>query len=288
MLLGPPGTGKTHLATGLGIAAAHHGHRVLFATATDWVTRLTDAHRAGRLPARTDPAPPLRADHRRRGRLPTLRARRREPVLPARLLPLRTRLADPDQQPALQRLGRRLRRPSRRRRHDRPHRPPRRRHHPQRRQLPAPQPRHRHPAQHQNPRPGRLRTRRTGGLIFDRRIGLKFDRRRHPPGILAARNRERRGGSADRLLTPAGPRDQVRGRDWPTAWTHHDGPAGEPAPVPRDGAGRAYRKSGPGRPPARRRWTGSALVIRASSSVSQPPSPPPSGGRTSTTSTGAR
>ena len=45
VLLGPPGTGKTHLATGLGIAAAHHGHRVLFATATDWVARLTDAHR---------------------------------------------------------------------------------------------------------------------------------------------------------------------------------------------------------------------------------------------------
>ena len=51
VLLGPPGTGKTHLATGLGITAAHHGHRVLFATATDWVTRLTDTHRAGRLPA---------------------------------------------------------------------------------------------------------------------------------------------------------------------------------------------------------------------------------------------
>ena len=51
MLLGPPGTGKTHLATALGVAAAHHGHRVLFATATDWVTRLTDAHRAGRLAA---------------------------------------------------------------------------------------------------------------------------------------------------------------------------------------------------------------------------------------------
>ena len=50
MLLGPPGTGKTHLATALGIIAARHGHRVLFATATDWVTRLTDAHRAGRLP----------------------------------------------------------------------------------------------------------------------------------------------------------------------------------------------------------------------------------------------
>jgi DNA replication protein DnaC len=50
VLLGPPGTGKTHLATALGIVAARHGHRVLFATATDWVTRLTDAHRQGLLP----------------------------------------------------------------------------------------------------------------------------------------------------------------------------------------------------------------------------------------------
>jgi DNA replication protein DnaC len=50
VLLGPPGTGKTHTATALGITAARHGHRVLFATATDWVTRLTDAHRHGRLP----------------------------------------------------------------------------------------------------------------------------------------------------------------------------------------------------------------------------------------------
>ena len=41
---------RSILATGLGIAAANHGHRVLFATATDWVTRLTDAHRTGRLP----------------------------------------------------------------------------------------------------------------------------------------------------------------------------------------------------------------------------------------------
>jgi DNA replication protein DnaC len=49
VLLGPPGTGKTHLAIALGVAAARHGHRVLFATATDWVTRLTDAHRAARL-----------------------------------------------------------------------------------------------------------------------------------------------------------------------------------------------------------------------------------------------
>lgn len=51
VLLGPPGTGKTHLAIALGVQACRHGHRVLFATATDWVTRLSDAHRAGRLPA---------------------------------------------------------------------------------------------------------------------------------------------------------------------------------------------------------------------------------------------
>ena len=51
MLLGPPSTGKTHLATGLGVIVAHHGHRVLFATAVDWVARLQDAHRHGKLPA---------------------------------------------------------------------------------------------------------------------------------------------------------------------------------------------------------------------------------------------
>src|ERR1700729_2879919 len=50
VLLGPPGTGKTHVAIGLAIRACQAGHRVLFATATDWVTRLTDAHRHGRLP----------------------------------------------------------------------------------------------------------------------------------------------------------------------------------------------------------------------------------------------
>jgi DNA replication protein DnaC len=34
VLLGPPGTGKTHLAVGIGIKAAKAGHRVLFDTAT--------------------------------------------------------------------------------------------------------------------------------------------------------------------------------------------------------------------------------------------------------------
>jgi DNA replication protein DnaC len=49
--VGPPGTGKTHLAIGLGIRACQGGHRVLFATAAQWVTRLADAHAAGQLQA---------------------------------------------------------------------------------------------------------------------------------------------------------------------------------------------------------------------------------------------
>src|SRR6476660_1101560 len=49
VFLGPPGTGKTHLATGLGIRACQGGHRVLFATASEWVDRLATAHHAGRL-----------------------------------------------------------------------------------------------------------------------------------------------------------------------------------------------------------------------------------------------
>lgn len=47
VFLGPPGTGKTHLATGLAIRACQGGHRVLFATAADWVDRLAGAHQAG-------------------------------------------------------------------------------------------------------------------------------------------------------------------------------------------------------------------------------------------------
>jgi DNA replication protein DnaC len=51
VFLGPPGTGKTHLAIGLGIRACQAGHRVLFATAAQWVNLLADAHTAGRLQA---------------------------------------------------------------------------------------------------------------------------------------------------------------------------------------------------------------------------------------------
>ena len=51
IFLGPPGTGKTHLAIGLAIRGCQAGHRVLFATASQWVDKLADAHTSGRLQA---------------------------------------------------------------------------------------------------------------------------------------------------------------------------------------------------------------------------------------------
>src|SRR6202167_3140628 len=62
VFLGPPGTGKTHLATGLGIRACQAGHRVAFATAAEWVARLGEAHQQGR----------LHAELTRLGRIPLL------------------------------------------------------------------------------------------------------------------------------------------------------------------------------------------------------------------------
>jgi uncharacterized protein (TIGR00645 family) len=51
VLVGPTGTGKTHLAIGLGVRVCQAGHRVLFATAAEWAARLCDARAAGRLDA---------------------------------------------------------------------------------------------------------------------------------------------------------------------------------------------------------------------------------------------
>ncbi|MFF7487593.1 IS21-like element helper ATPase IstB [Streptomyces luteogriseus] len=51
VLVGPTGTGKTHLAVALGVRACQAGHRVLFATAAEWAARLADARAAGRLDA---------------------------------------------------------------------------------------------------------------------------------------------------------------------------------------------------------------------------------------------
>jgi DNA replication protein DnaC len=49
--LGPPGTGKTHLAIALSIRACNQGYRVAFATAQVWVSRLEAAQDRNQLEA---------------------------------------------------------------------------------------------------------------------------------------------------------------------------------------------------------------------------------------------
>ena len=54
VLLGPPGTGKTHLAIAIAIRACLAGQRVIFKTATEWVAHLAGAQRHGQLDTELD------------------------------------------------------------------------------------------------------------------------------------------------------------------------------------------------------------------------------------------
>jgi DNA replication protein DnaC len=51
IFLGPPGTGKPTWRIGLAIRGRQAGHRVLFATASQWVDKLAEVHSSGRLQA---------------------------------------------------------------------------------------------------------------------------------------------------------------------------------------------------------------------------------------------
>jgi DNA replication protein DnaC len=50
VLLGPPGTGKTHLAIALALKAAEATYPIAFNSAAGWLTRLAEAHAHGQLP----------------------------------------------------------------------------------------------------------------------------------------------------------------------------------------------------------------------------------------------
>jgi DNA replication protein DnaC len=133
--LGPPGTGKTHLATALAITACERGHRVVFATAQEWVSRFEAAQDRNQLEAelrRLERYQLLVVDEV--GYLPP-RTPSRQPPLRPRLTPLRTRLDHRHLKPRLQAMGRDPRRRHGRRRPHRPARPPRDHDHPQGQEL---------------------------------------------------------------------------------------------------------------------------------------------------------
>ena len=120
VLLGPPGVGKTHLAVGLGLKAIEHGYRVLVTTAAAMLTTLTKALGEGRFDDKLQVVTiPRLLIIDEIGYLPI--DRQAATLFFAAHQPARrARSADPDQQPELRQLGRRLRRPGDRQRDPRP------------------------------------------------------------------------------------------------------------------------------------------------------------------------
>ncbi len=71
-LIGSPGTGKTHVATALGLAACRQGRRVRFLAAANLVTRLEEAQKQYQLDhflSQLDKADPLICDELGRARI---------------------------------------------------------------------------------------------------------------------------------------------------------------------------------------------------------------------------
>jgi len=104
VLLGPSGTGKTHLAIAFGLIAAQKSWKVRFTTAADLVIAMEAAYRQGRMKEAMHRGGTEATDHRR-DRLSTVRARASQSVLPSGRAALRKRLVDPHFQSRIRQLG---------------------------------------------------------------------------------------------------------------------------------------------------------------------------------------
>ena len=134
--IGNSGTGKTHVALGLGLSACQRGLSVGFTTAAALVNELMEARdeRAAAQPAEAT-GPPQTTDHRRVGLRPPL-PHRGGTALRSLQPALRTGLRPGDHQPALRRVDPSLRFGAAHRRAAGPFDPPRAHHRDERRELP--------------------------------------------------------------------------------------------------------------------------------------------------------
>jgi len=82
ILVGGTGTGKTHIATALGVAAVHAGKRVRFYNAVDLVNRLEREKQQGLRRQPRQATDPDRRRHPRRTGLPPVPRRRRGAAVP--------------------------------------------------------------------------------------------------------------------------------------------------------------------------------------------------------------
>ena len=110
ILVGGTGTGKSHLATALGVAAVHAGKRVRFFNAVDLVNRLEKEKQPGLRRQPRQATDPGRRRHPRRAGLPAVPRRRRGAAVPPGQPALREDLPDHHHQPQLRRMGAGLRR----------------------------------------------------------------------------------------------------------------------------------------------------------------------------------
>ncbi len=125
LFLGPPGTGKSHLAQALGRAAIAQGHRILYREAHVLLEELADAildNKRKEHLAQLASVPLLIIDDLGMRKLPATAA---EDLLELDPASLRARLDPHHLQPSRRRLGKAPRRHRRRRSSARPHAPPR-------------------------------------------------------------------------------------------------------------------------------------------------------------------